>query len=142
MLHSIPACLPYLTINLQTWVLSFLLPFLQNYDDILCINMVTQWFYYHSVEKFHTNQCSNCKIVWRQGDYVARPLAIWPLKGKIIVGGMQEKQRLLVDALNTNFACSSFRSLEVCLHRKILKIRCCEIKSDNQLHATQLADLL
>ena len=44
-------------------------------------------------------------------------------------------------ALNANFVCSSFRSLEVCLHGKILKIRCREIKSDNQLHATQFADL-
>jgi len=58
-----------------------------------------------------------------------------------MVGGMLEKQRLLVGALDANFACFSFRSLEVCFHRKILKIRCCEIKSDNQLHAIQFADL-
>ena len=32
-----------------------------------------------------------------------------------MVGGMQEKQRLLVGALNANFACSSFRSLEVAM---------------------------
>jgi len=43
---------------------------------------------------------------------------------------MQGKQRLLVGALNASFACSSFSSLEVCFHRKILKIRCREVKSD------------
>jgi len=63
---------------------------------------------------------------------------------------MQEKQRLLVDALNANFTCSSFRCLEVYAstsvlvhckackeekkNRKILKISCCEIKSDDQLN--------
>ena len=36
---------------------------------------------------------------------------------------MQEKQRLLVGALNANFACSSFWSLEVCLHRKLGAVR-------------------
>ena len=61
---------------------------------------------------------------------------------------MQEKQRLLVGTLNANFTCSSFRCLEVYAstsvlvhckackeekNRKILKIRCCEIKSDDQL---------
>ena len=58
-----------------------------------------------------------------------------------MVGGMQEEQRLLAGALNANLTFSSFKSLEVCLHRKILKIRCCEIKSDDQLDATQFADL-
>ena len=40
---------------------------------------------------------------------------------------MCEKQMLLVGTLNAKFPCSSLRSLEVRLHRKILKIRCCEI---------------
>jgi len=55
---------------------------------------------------------------------------------------MQEKQRLLVGALNGSFAYSSYRSLEVAIPpQKNLKIRCYEIKSYNQLHVNQFADL-
>ena len=48
---------------------------------------------------------------------------------------MQEKQRLLVGALNGNFAYSPYRSLEVAIPpQKNFEIRCYEIKSYNQIN--------